>query len=188
MLSPMAYVISPMPYATGQAEIPYSPPGDGGASDGKKSKKKKNAKKENETGRAMTAMDWKMMAHAISHAKGIKELPIIGGFAQMDGAAAPPRQDSGKIHIVSLFPNPGDMESFTGKIASKMSEVRPPPASIALPRARLAPACTASRTSFSLFSFLFSFLFTSHAKPTIQMLSVVGDAVGEREDPASGSN
>ena len=40
----------------------------------------------------------------------------------MDGAASPPPQDSGKIHIVALFPNPGDMDSFTGKIAAKMSD------------------------------------------------------------------
>ena len=40
----------------------------------------------------------------------------------MDGAASAPEEDSGKIHIVALFPNPADMDSFTGKIASKMSE------------------------------------------------------------------
>ena len=43
---------------------------------------------------------------------------IVGGLAQMEGAAAPPPQDSGKIHIVSLFPNPGDMDSFTGRVGA----------------------------------------------------------------------
>jgi hypothetical protein len=78
-LSPMAYVISPMPYAAGKAEIPYGGAGDDDKKSAKKSKKSAKKSMENKVGQAMTAMDWKMMAHAIAHAKGVKEMPIIGG-------------------------------------------------------------------------------------------------------------
>jgi|AntAceMinimDraft_1070359.scaffolds.fasta_scaffold136060_1 hypothetical protein len=111
-VSPLAYLVSSMPYATGRAEIPYGGPPAG-------SRKKASV---NKVGQAMTAMDWKMMAHSISHASQVKGMPLIGGLSQMDGSAAPPAQDSGKVHIMSLFPNPGDMDTFTAKIASKMSE------------------------------------------------------------------
>ena len=37
----------------------------------------------------MTAIDWKMMAHNIAYAQNIKEMPIIGGIAQMDGMGRP---------------------------------------------------------------------------------------------------
>ena len=128
-ISPMAYAISAMPYPSGSAPIPYGESdlqGDDGEKKKSKNNKKKNNKKsrkrDGEKGQAMNAMDWKMMASRISEGKGIKELPIIGGIPQMDGSSHAPEQETGKIYIAALFPNPGDMDSFAGKIASKMSE------------------------------------------------------------------
>jgi hypothetical protein len=59
------------------------------------------------SGEGMSPADWKAMASGITTATGIKDMPLIGGLAQMDGEAwffLPALTPRGVFHRCHLSP------------------------------------------------------------------------------------
>jgi hypothetical protein len=113
--SAQAYVVTAMPYPTGRAEIAHGErlPGKKKKRDETKSKSKSKSKSApTRSALGMRDADWIKIAKSITIAAGVPEPPLAGGIAQLlDSKSFPPRRETGKIYVASLFAEIDDVDA-----------------------------------------------------------------------------